>query len=106
MRRTFVSVLASLLVLGTGARGDAQQGAQATVTGIVTDAATSRPVAGASVGVVGTQLGTITSADGRFTISSVPAGARSVRVSRIGYGTLERTVNVSAGQVATLNFEI
>ena len=90
-----------------GARSEAGRTAQAgTVTGTVTEAATRRPLAGATVSVVGTQLGTITAADGRFTIANVPAGGRAVRVTLIGYGSVERTVDVSAGRGATVNFEI
>jgi TonB-linked SusC/RagA family outer membrane protein len=76
------------------------------LSGVVTDATTRQPIAGASVSVAGTALGTITSADGRFLILNVPAGSRTVRVRMIGYAGVERSVEVVTGQGTTVNFEI
>ena len=59
------------------------------VTGIVTSEETGEPIVGASVLVVGTQMGTITDIDGKFTISNVPADAKRLRISYIGMLTQE-----------------
>src|SRR5688572_7048085 len=45
-----------------------------TVRGLVTEATTGAPVAGARVTIALTQLAANTGADGRFTIVNVPAG--------------------------------
>jgi TonB-linked SusC/RagA family outer membrane protein len=79
---------------------------QGTVTGRVTDTRTGRPVAGAGVAIVGTPLGTITNAEGRYVIPNVPAGTRTVRVSMSGYTSLERALDVTSGQTATLDLAI
>jgi hypothetical protein len=79
---------------------------QATLQGQVLDVTTRQPIIGANVTVVGTQLGTITGADGRFQILNVPAGSQTVRVRMIGYGVIERTIELVTDQVAVLNFEI
>jgi TonB-linked SusC/RagA family outer membrane protein len=79
---------------------------QATLQGQVSDVTTRQPIIGANVTVVGTQLGTITGADGRFQILNVPAGSQTVRVRMIGYGVIERTIEVVTGQVVVVNFEI
>lgn len=42
-------------------------------------------VIGASVAVPGTNIGTITDANGRFTLANVPAASKSVLISYIGY---------------------
>lgn len=55
-----------------------------TVTGVVTSEEDGQPVVGASVLVVGTSQGTVTDIDGKFSISNVPASAKTLRVSFIG----------------------
>lgn len=54
-----------------------------TVTGVVTSAEDGEPVIGASIVVVGTQIGTTTDVDGKFSLS-VPQNAKTVRVSYVG----------------------
>ncbi len=63
--------------------------AQITVNGIVKDA-TGEPVIGATVRVVGTQLGTATDFDGLFTLDGVPQGAKLL-ISSVGYEDHEAT---------------
>lgn len=63
--------------------------AQITVNGIVKDA-TGEPVIGATVRVVGTQLGTATDFDGLFTLEGVPQGAKLL-ISSVGYEDHEAT---------------
>ena len=67
----------------------------ATITGRVIDRATRVPLPFASVGIMGTSLGTTTNAEGAFSLA-VPTGSLPVklRVSYIGYRT--ETVEVSA----------
>ena len=60
------------------------QGGTGTVTGTVVDAQTARPLADVAVTAVGTGRSTVTGADGRYTLTQVPAGARTVRASRHG----------------------
>ncbi|MDB4893202.1 MAG: TonB-dependent outer membrane protein SusC/RagA [Gemmatimonadetes bacterium] len=106
MRCTSLSVLASVLVLCASAPGEAQQRETGTISGVVTVGVTGNSVAGAQVGIAGTQLGATTGAEGRFTIANVPVGSQSVQVRMIGYTATERTVTVASGQVATVNFQI
>ena len=54
-----------------------------TVTGVVVSEEDGEPVVGASVLIVGTQMGTVTDIDGKFTISNVPAEAKRLRISYI-----------------------
>lgn len=58
--------------------------AQRRVTGRVTTQGGGEPLAGASVQVVGTQIGQYSDEQGRFSIL-VPAGPQQLRVRRIGY---------------------
>lgn len=64
---------------------------QTPVSGIVTDAATKRPLTGVSIQVKGSTTGAITDAEGKFSLD-VPPGAVLV-ISSIGYNTQEISVN-------------
>ena len=64
-----------------------QQQKKVTVTGNVKDA-TGEPLIGVNVMVKGTTIGSITDADGNFSISDVPSNA-VVAISYIGYKTQE-----------------
>lgn len=63
-----------------------------TVSGKVTDGKDGSPVSGASVAAKGTTTGTSTAADGSFQLS-VPANAKVLVVSSVGFGTVE--VNIT-----------
>lgn len=80
--------LAPLAVAAPRAAVHAQAPAAATgrVTGRVLDAATGAGLADVGVQVVGTTIGTMTGADGRFTLPRVPAGMVTLSVRRIGFG--------------------
>ena len=84
----------------TQARAQAPTGS---VTGRVVAAAGDRPLAGARVSVVGTTIVGTTRDDGRFTLARVPAGARRLRVSFIGYAPREVDVAVADGQPASVD---
>lgn len=95
----------ALLALLTLAAPLAAQSGQ--VTGRVVDATTGRPVAAARVAVQGLQLAGNTGVDGRYNISGVPAGARALVVSALGYSTKTVTgVQVSAGGTATMDVSL
>lgn len=55
-----------------------------TVTGIVISAEDGLPIIGATILVTGTNTGTITNADGRFTLTDLPSSARTLQVSYVG----------------------
>jgi TonB-linked SusC/RagA family outer membrane protein len=77
------------------------QSQSVTITGRVTDAETQQGLPGASVLVTGTSNGTITDADGNFSLSVQSAdGNLQLQVSFIGYQTVVSTVNISNGSTA------
>lgn len=65
-----------------------------TVTGRVTDATNNSSLPGVTVLVKGTQVGTATDVDGKYSIN-VPAGGTTLVFSFIGYNTLERNIGTS-----------
>ncbi|RVU01379.1 SusC/RagA family TonB-linked outer membrane protein [Mucilaginibacter limnophilus] len=73
-----------------------------TITGTVTAKEDGLPVPGVSVTVTGTQIGTQTNADGKYTIS-VPASAKSLSFSFIGYGVVTMPVDASGVVNASLS---
>ncbi len=79
MRRFTLAVSGLALVISAHAAA-----AQRRVTGMVTETGTGQPVVSATITIVGTTIGTHTGEDGRFAVT-VPAGAQTVRVRRIGY---------------------
>ena len=52
-----------------------------TVKGIVTDKTSEKPLVGAGVNLVGSKIGSITDAKGRFTLNNVPIGRHKISVS-------------------------
>lgn len=67
------------------------------VTGVVTAQEDGLPVVGASVLVVGTNLGSITDIDGKFSISNVPSTAKALRISYVGM--IPQEVAIKSGNV-------
>ena len=78
----------------------------AIISGTVTDEATHQPIADAHISVVGTTMGAVTDAQGRYSIVGVPAGEVHLRARRIGYGSSDRTVTVADGGSATADFSL
>ena len=62
--------------------------AQTKVNGVVVSQEDNQPVVGVSVLVVGTNVGTVTGADGRFSLT-VPEGKSQLRFTYVGMETLE-----------------
>lgn len=60
----------------------------------------------ANVIVLGTKQGSSTDDYGRFVIPGVPVGSQQIQVLALGYERQVKTVQVDAGQTATVNFEI
>ena len=61
---------------------------QTKVNGTVVSQDDGQPVIGASVLVVGTQVGTVTNAEGQFSLT-VPAGKKNLRITYVGMDPLE-----------------
>ncbi|MDQ8159186.1 MAG: SusC/RagA family TonB-linked outer membrane protein [Gemmatimonadota bacterium] len=78
----------------------------AIVVGRVSDAASTKPVVGASVVIDGSTLGATTGADGRYRLVNVPAGARVLVARRIGFGAQRVTITVPSSGEVTANFSL
>jgi TonB-linked SusC/RagA family outer membrane protein len=80
------------------------QAQEVVVTGKVTDAETKLGLPGASVLVVGTTTGTITDADGNFSLSASSASNKlRITISFIGYTATTIDVAISGGSTAPID---
>jgi TonB-linked SusC/RagA family outer membrane protein len=98
-----VLATAALFVLAVGA-GPLQAQIGGTISGTVTESGTERALDGARVVVVEANLETRTDAQGNFEIRNVPVGVYTVQALFIGYSRTGRSVTVTLGSVATVDF--
>lgn len=103
--RAILCAAATLALFSFGASGANAQ-TTGTVTGVVIDATTSRPVNSAQVFIEGTSIGGLTNPQGRYSLSAVPQGNQTLKVMLIGYGTTSHPISVVAGRVTTANITI
>jgi hypothetical protein len=97
MRKLFLSVVGALVSL----IAFAQTG---TISGTITDSKTGESIIGANVFIQGTQVGSATDLEGKFTIANVKPGTYSLVISFITYKT--HTVPdlvVESGKITTIN---
>jgi hypothetical protein len=91
-------ILATFLLAATCIAGPAAaQQTTGSISGVVTNAATKRPLAGVQVYIPGTRLGTLSTATGQYVMPNVPAGDVTVVAEMIGFSRTSQTVRVSAG---------
>jgi hypothetical protein len=98
LRSTMRSALASLSLVAL----PAIVAAQATVSGTITGQ-NQQPISEARVLVIGTSLYTVSGPDGKYTLRNVPVGTADVRVLRVGFQEVKRSVKTTAGQTSTLD---
>ncbi|UCC73551.1 MAG: SusC/RagA family TonB-linked outer membrane protein [Gemmatimonadota bacterium] len=73
------------------------------ILGTVTQLETGRPLDAAVVVLEGTEIGTLTTTNGRFELSSVPAGSYTLRVVMLGHSAGEEAVTVTAGETTRID---
>ncbi len=91
------------LILSLPLVAQAQQG---TIRGTVTARATGEALPGARVQLVGTTRFVATASDGSYELSGVRVGQVQVRVAIIGYLSQTASLEVSANQTATVDFQL
>jgi TonB-dependent receptor len=95
MRRGLLAVIVCLLVAATATAGGG------VVSGRVVDDV-GNPLPGAEVGARGTQLRTLTAADGSFRLAEVPEGGQTIEVLYLGFDPGIAAVEVRAASVSTV----
>ncbi len=77
-----------------------------TFTGRVTDVATGIALENAMVLLEGAGIGAVTSEEGRFILSNVPAGRHTVTLKSMGYAEKKYEVTVTQGQTTVTDLEM
>ncbi len=95
------TILTTLTVLFCFSMVFAQSGK---ITGTVRDKDNGDPLVGVNVEVVDYLLGAATDGNGEYTIV-IPAGTYKLRITIIGYESVEKEVTVKAGETSRVNFE-
>ena len=96
MEKRLMTLLAMMFLLVGGVV------AQTKVNGTVVSQEDNQPVIGASVLVVGTNIGTVTNADGKFSLT-LPHGKTQIRVTYVGMQT--QAVQAHDGMVVKLGLD-
>ncbi|MGH7568396.1 MAG: SusC/RagA family TonB-linked outer membrane protein [Gemmatimonadales bacterium] len=99
------TVTSTVLALGLSFAAQSAVAQTATVEGRVT-AASGNPIVGAQVTVVGTNIGTLSVADGRYVLLNLPPGSHQVRITAIGYKGVVLRVAAEPGATASANAEL
>ncbi|MEX2467086.1 MAG: TonB-dependent receptor [Gemmatimonadota bacterium] len=95
-----------LLALGPGSLGAQTPEHEGEIEGVVRDAASGAPLAGALVSVLGARQAATTHGDGSFHIAGIGPGMHTVRVERLGYRTQTLEVSTdSGGTVVVIELE-
>ena len=87
-------------------RPRARTAVEGSIAGKITETRGAAPIAAVTVFVEGTNLGTTTRDDGTYRIAAVPAGVRTIVARRVGYTPVRRSVTITDGQLATVDFQL
>ena len=79
-------------------------GAQGTLVGTVTTQPGGTPLQEARIIILGTSRIGSSGPDGKYSIKGVPAGTAEVRVIRVGYQEQKKSIQITDGGTATLDF--
>ncbi len=97
MRKPFYLCLATLLL-------SLQSLAQIQLTGLITDAQTQQPLAGATLQLKGSVSGTATDRNGRFSFKRLDAGTQQLEVRYLGYAT--RLIQIQLQRDTSINLSL
>ncbi len=98
--KTLISLLICLCL--TGALNAQTQ----VISGTITDQASGEPLFGANVLIRELSRGSSTDPDGRFMIQDLPAGSYEIEISYIGFESLVKAIEVTAGQTSRIDFKL
>ncbi|MGB2867388.1 MAG: TonB-dependent receptor [Bacteroidota bacterium] len=101
--KTPISIILVLLLF-PGVPLRAQGGAS--VAGRVRDSQTGEPLFAANVVLVGTSLGASTDMDGKFIIRNISTGSYTIRVSYIGYKSVQAPLECNEEESLTRDFSL
>lgn len=105
-RKGIILLLPLSLVICTARAAPLAGQEPGSVVGQVVNAFTGSPLAGAQVFVPGRGLGTLTDAEGRYRLLSVPPGPQRISVLLLGFGQQTQSIEISPGEATVLRFAL
>lgn len=81
---------------------NASQQGKGTVSGVVVDSASGKPVQGVAVHLIGGDTRAITDEKGAFTLQDVSFGEAAISFRLLGYASAQKSVKVASGSAAVL----
>ena len=103
IKKRVLTVCLSFLLAASALISQAQD---LVITGKITDAESGQGLPGASILVVGTTSGTVTDAEGNFSLSVASNSSIKIAISFIGYASTVVDVVSSNGSVAPINVSL
>jgi outer membrane receptor protein involved in Fe transport len=100
------SLFAITFTLLTAAAWGQNQNQRGTIRGTVLDAVSGAPLAGTTIIIEGTNLGTATDGEGGFVISNITPGRVTVTARYLGYEVFRQTVTVEADRTITMRIPL
>jgi len=79
--------------------------AQFNITGTVREKSSGQALSGASVGIVGQYLGTVSNPSGEFTLRNIKQGSYTLKVSYVGYSDFTKEVELNKNLSLTIDLE-
>jgi len=105
MQRNMSLLLSALIVLCAGFNS-LFAASSGRIAGIISDAASGKPLVGANVYLEGTGIGAASDLEGAYIILEAPAGIYQLKVSYIGYRDKSLTVTIEPDQTAKVNINL
>ncbi|MCL2289494.1 MAG: TonB-dependent receptor [Bacteroidetes bacterium] len=102
MKKIIIAIIFALNIISI----HAQQPTDANIVGHVLDSKTQEHLAYVSIGIKGTDMGTVSDATGHYRINNIPVGTFTIVASYIGYEPQEIEINVEKGKTLEVNFEL
>lgn len=101
-----ILTLIGIMLLSMASFAENEKGTDANLVGDVTDAKTGEHIPYINITINNTVIGTTTDRSGHYFLKNLPVGKFTVRVSGIGYNTVEKEVQFVAGKTLELNFVV
>lgn len=105
-KRPIWLVLTTLLFAAGASPGVAEAQQTGTIEGRVVLERSEQVLGSVQVAIQALNIGTLSSPDGRFRLTNVPAGTHTITAIRIGLSSVTETITVTPGQVTLVNFTL